>query len=120
MIGIGTDIIEIERIRKAIKKERFLNRFYAEEEIALLKGKKDMAPSAAANFAAKEAFSKALGTGIRSFYLKDIAILRDGLGKPYIAENQTIQTIKKQYGITCILVTLSHSKTVAVATVVLA
>lgn len=119
MIGIGTDIIEIDRIRKAIKKEKFLSRFYAKEEIALFMEKKDMAPSAAANFAAKEAFSKALGTGVRSFYLKDIVILRDELGKPYVVDNQVMQAIKKQYGITCIFVTLSHSKTVAVATVVL-
>ena len=78
---IGTDIIEIERIEKSIKRESFLKKVYSERERALIE--KKGAKSAAANFAAKEAFSKALGTGVRGFEMKEVELFRDEIGKPY-------------------------------------
>ena len=83
MYGIGTDIITISRIEKSLEKPSFLTKVYGEREIALFAGEKLKVNSLAANFAAKEAFGKALGTGVRGFELYEVEILRDELGKPY-------------------------------------
>lgn len=81
IIGVGTDLIEIERVKKACEKEAFLLRVYTEEERRQAGGK---ASRLAGNFAVKEAVSKVFGTGFRSFDLTDIEVLRDELGKPYV------------------------------------
>lgn len=81
IVGIGTDLIEIDRIKKACEKDSFLNRVYTEKERELF-GRK--IPSLAGNFAVKEAVSKCFGTGFRKFELTDIEVLRDELGKPYV------------------------------------
>ncbi|SCP95166.1 holo-ACP synthase [Anaerobium acetethylicum] len=79
--GIGTDLIEIGRVEKACKKEAFLARYFTYEEIAFMKGN---ARKSAGNFAVKEAVSKVLGTGFSGFGPKDIEVLRDERGKPYV------------------------------------
>ena len=84
MITVGIDMIEISRIKKSMQSEGFIKRFFGEEEIKELESKNFVAQSVAANFCAKEAFSKAIGTGIRNFKLKEVEILRNELGKPYI------------------------------------
>lgn len=81
IFGIGTDIIEISRIKKMMEDTSFLNRFFTANEIEYIKNKPQ---SAAVCFAAKEAYSKALGTGFRGFSLQDVEILHDELNKPYI------------------------------------
>ena len=81
IVGVGTDIVEIERIKKALDKHGFSKRFFTEEEQKMSGNKVVML---ADNFAVKEAVSKALGTGVRGFVLKDIEVLRDELGKPYV------------------------------------
>ena len=84
MYGIGTDIITVSRIEKALEKPNFIHKVYGEREIALFaQGEKLKVNSLAANFAAKEAFGKALGTGVRGFDLYEVEALRDDLGKPY-------------------------------------
>lgn len=115
--GIGIDITEIERIEKALKAERFLERFFSEEEIKYFKSKKHMAQSVAANFAAKEAFSKAIGTGIRGFSLAEVEILRDDLGKPHISLSGDAKKITDELGISGLFVSISHSEKYAVAQV---
>ena len=80
IVGIGTDLIEIERIKKACEKEAFLVRVYTEEERRQAGGK---ASRLAGDFAVKEAVSKVFGTGFRGFGLLDIEVLRDGFGKPW-------------------------------------
>lgn len=81
IIGIGCDIIDIDRIGKSIQKESFVRRVYTAAE-------QDMSGSKASfyadNFAVKEAVSKCFGTGIRGFSLTDIECLRDEIGKPYV------------------------------------
>ena len=85
IIGIGTDIVEIERIKKACAKQAFLREYFSPNENEFFSAKKDCVQSVAANFAAKEAFVKALGTGFAdSVALKDIEVLRNPAGKPYI------------------------------------
>lgn len=81
ILGVGTDMVEIERVRKACKHEAFLTRIYTENECRQAKGS---ASKLAGNFAVKEAVAKVLGTGFRSFMPKDIEVLRDGLGKPSV------------------------------------
>ena len=78
IIGIGTDIIEIERIEIAVKRTKgFINKLFTENEINIFESRGFKSEVIAGNFAAKEAVSKALGTGFRGFGVKDIEILRD-------------------------------------------
>lgn len=81
ILGVGTDLIEIERIRRACEKDYFVMRTFTETESRQAKGS---ASKLAGSFAVKEAVAKALGTGFRSFMPIDIEVLRDELGKPYV------------------------------------
>lgn len=114
--GIGIDIIEINRIAKAIDKSpRFIERIFTENEISIL-NKNNMKPASVAGFfAAKEAVVKALGTGLRDMKWKDIEILKDELGKPLVLlHNNALKTAYSR-NINTILITISHSKENAVA-----
>ena len=85
--GIGTDIVNINRLNKAIKKYgiKFKKRIFSQKEIIYCEKKTNSIRSYAKRFAAKEALSKALGTGIRKgINFKDIEILNDSFGKPSI------------------------------------
>ncbi|MCI8441889.1 MAG: holo-ACP synthase [Provencibacterium sp.] len=81
---VGTDIEEIDRIRRSSQNPRFLTRVFSAEEIALFRERKMSAATMAGNFCAKEAFAKALGTGVRGFSLPEVSILRDERGAPFI------------------------------------
>ena len=79
------DIVEIERVEKALQRnKRFLDKLFTKEEIDYFKSKGLKTETIAGNFSAKEAISKALGTGIRNFNFKEIEILRDKKGKPIV------------------------------------
>ena len=81
--GIGLDLCEISRMAEAISRPRFLERFFSEEERAYIAAKGPTAAQTAAGlYAAKEAFVKALGTGIQSLNLREIAVTHDGQGAP--------------------------------------
>ncbi|ABG85846.1 holo-ACP synthase [Clostridium perfringens] len=85
IIGIGVDIIEIGRVRQAIRNNKnFLSKLFTEREIDYFISRNMNSEVIAGNFAAKEAVSKALGTGMRGFSFKDIEILRNELGKPEV------------------------------------
>lgn len=115
--GIGTDIIEISRIEKAINRTKlFKEKVYSEKEIEHIEKKKNPYASYAGRFAAKEAISKALGTGVRDFLLKDIEILNDELGKPIV---YLYNEIKKLAEGLKIQISISHSREYAVSTVIL-
>ena len=81
IIGIGNDLVEIKRVEKACEKENFLKKYYTEAELVMCNGK---AAKLAGNFAVKEAVVKAFGTGFREIEAKEIEVLRDELGKPYV------------------------------------
>ena len=81
---VGIDSVDLDRIEKSLEIKGFTDKVYSLKERVFLAVKKDPVPSAAGNFAAKEAFSKALGTGVRGFALNEVSILRDDLGAPYI------------------------------------
>lgn len=84
MLSVGIDLVEIKRIKKLMENPRFFERVLGENEYKQLKERGLSAQSVAINFCAKEAFSKAIGTGIRNFRLKEVELLRDELGKPYL------------------------------------
>ena len=86
IFGIGTDIVNIKRINKSLKKNNiFKNKIFSKKEILYCDKKKNPSAYYAKRYAAKEALSKALGTGIRQgINFNDIEILNDNLGKPFI------------------------------------
>ena len=97
--GIGTDIVNVDRIKKSLKNSIILNRIYSEEEIKKCKKKMCNANCFAKRFAAKEAFSKALGTGISNgINFNEIVILNKKSGKPYISiVGQTKKILNKKF-----------------------
>ena len=111
IIGIGTDIVEINRIERAIEKnERFLERLFTSREQDYFRSKKQNA-----NFAGKEAVVKVFGTGLRDMQWVDIEILRDQLGKPYVVLHERALKMAESLCIDEIQISLSHSKENAVA-----
>lgn len=115
IIGIGTDIIEIDRIKVAIERTpSFLSKAFTEKEIELFKAKEMRVETIAGNFAAKEALSKALGTGFRGYSLQDFEILRDQLGKPIVnISKKARQKIGDR--VLNINISISHNKSNAIA-----
>ncbi len=118
--GIGTDIIEVDRLLKSIENKHFLEKVFSENEILYCESKVNKAQHYAARFAAKEAFSKAFGTGFRGeIAFSEIEIVNDELGKPSIKTYGNTSKLILQRNIKTIHVTLSHVKEMAVAVVVL-
>ena len=118
MYGIGVDIVSIDRIEKSIGRESFLTKVYGEGEIALFASEgRIKTNSLAANFAAKEAFSKALGTGVRGFELTEVEVLRDDMGKPYFYLSGKARAIAESKNLV-FSVSLSHEKDKAIAFVI--
>ena len=116
IVGIGNDIIEIERIEKAISKEGFKNKVYTQRELENIEKRGNRTETYAGIFSAKEAISKAIGTGVRGFSLTDLEILNDDLGKPYVVVSEKLDKIlkakKEDYQIE---ISISHSKKYATA-----
>ena len=120
IVGVGCDIIEIERIARAIKSESFIRRVFTAEEAAYCQRRGQQAPASfAARFAAKEAVLKALGTGLREGSLQEIAVDNDGLGKPLVQLSGHFAMLAKQLGVKNIQISLSHSRDFAVAYVIM-
>lgn len=108
MIKIGTDITEIKRFSQMVNIEAFTNRVFTEREREYFATLKNPVNSIAGSFAAKEAFSKYLGSGVRNFSFSDIEVLHNKSGKPYICfKGKEIAAD----------VSISHSETSAVAVV---
>ncbi len=119
--GIGTDIIEVERIRDFIAKgDAFKKRVFTPDEIVYSDSFRDPAPFYAARFSAKEAFVKALGTGFTSgIAFNQIEVYHVELGKPEIRLTGKAKEAAEEKGITRIFVSISHVKEWANAVVVL-
>ncbi|SHI69069.1 holo-[acyl-carrier-protein] synthase [Geosporobacter subterraneus DSM 17957] len=114
--GIGIDIIEVERIKSALgRNSKFLQRIFTEKEIKYFEENNFQAVSIAGNFAAKEAVVKALGTGLRGFSWNQLEIQRDSLGKPMVILYGQAKSIAEALKIHEILITISHSRSYAVA-----
>lgn len=120
IVGIGCDIIEIERIARAIKRESFIQRVFTAKEAAYCQSRgQQAAASFAARFAAKEAVLKALGTGLREGSLQEIAVANDALGKPLVQLSGHFAALTRQLGVKNIQISLSHSRDFAVAYVIM-
>jgi len=119
IIGIGTDIVKVDRISKIVKRTpNFITGAFTEEEIIYFEMKKNNPETIAGAFAVKEALSKALGTGVRGFRLKDIELKHDDLGKPYVVISDSI---REAFGLNKykIHASISHSSEEAVAFVII-
>ncbi len=97
ILGVGVDIVEIYRIKKAIERnDNFINKLFNTEEIEYFNSRNLRPEFIAGRFAAKEAVAKALGTGFRGFNFKDILIDRTSLGKPFVKLNGKALLIAKE------------------------
>lgn len=120
IIGIGTDIIEVERIQKMIVEygESALNKIFTEIEIEYCNsfGKRKY-EHFAARFAIKEAFSKAIGTGLtKSFKFKDVGVVNETSGKPKLVLTGEMQ---KKWGSKVVHISIAHTINTATAYVVI-
>lgn len=116
--GIGTDIIEISRITKALENERFLLRCFTPREIEHFKSKGFRRESIAGGFCAKEAVAKAMGTGIGKLSFQDIEIIRENNGKPIVVLSENGLDMAKKRGISSVFITISHCRDYATASCV--
>ncbi|HTB62959.1 MAG TPA: holo-ACP synthase [Opitutales bacterium] len=122
VLGVGTDIVEVERIRAALERhgDKFLHRLYTAEEIAYCQKHRDPHPFLAARFAAKEAASKAFGTGIaRGFGWKTFSVTHNEHGAPLAVLDEAGQKLLAERGAKGLLVSLSHTATLGHAMVLL-
>ena len=116
-IAIGVDIIEIDRIEQATLnwRDSFLRRIYTKAELETSNNKPS---SLAARFAAKEAVMKALGTGARGLGWKDIEVLSNSDGAPFVRLHGRAYDKAKEIGMSQFAISMSHSKHYAIAMVV--
>jgi holo-[acyl-carrier protein] synthase len=122
VLGIGTDMIEIGRIEESAARygERFLERIFTPGEIAYCRQKKTSGESFAARFAAKEAGAKALGTGIsRGVSWKEIEVRRSPGQRPTLHWSGRAAEIAGAMGVKRTSLSLTHSRTVAMAVVII-
>ena len=113
--GIGNDLIEIERVKRACQSEAFLRRVYTVQERDCFRGRP---ASLAGNFAVKEAVAKLLGTGFRGFGPSQIEVLRDESGRPFVNLLGRAEELRRELGIETIWVSISHSREMASAVAV--
>lgn len=117
MVTTGIDLIKIDRVKKSMANPRFLTRVFSVSELSFFSKRNYSPETVAANFAAKEAFSKALGIGIRGFSLSEVSVLRDSLGKPYFVLEGKAKEFAAEAGLS-FSVSLTHTDDLAAAFVV--
>ena len=122
VIGIGIDLVECDRIERSLDRfgEKFLRRVFTEGEIEYSMSMKFPARHLAARFAAKEAVSKAFGTGIgKAMGWRNIDVRKKKTGEPFLVFSGPAQELATKRGVTSALITLSHTDHHAMACVVL-
>ena len=123
ILGVGVDIVENIRIQKSLKSISFIKRVFSSSEILLAKKIINKKSYYSKRFAAKEAFSKAIGTGFRyNLNFKDISIIKDKLGKPsFLITDKIKKIIKKQFKISSFkfFLSISDEKKYSIAYVIL-
>ena len=122
VIGIGVDLVECKRIQHSLDRfgDRFLNRVFTQGEIEYSNSMKFPARHLAARFAAKEAVSKAFGTGIgRAMGWRDIDVRKKSSGEPYLVLSGQADELAQARGMKSVLITLSHTDEHAMACVVI-
>jgi len=119
-VNVGIDIIEIDRIKRSIKNPRFLSRIFSPSELKYFSQRCFNPSTIAGNFCVKEAFAKAMGTGIRGFSFNEISVLRDYMGTPYISlSGKAKETLKSKITGSNMAVSISHSKNMATGIVII-
>lgn len=122
VLGVGVDLVECARIEHSLERfgERFLHRIFTEGEIAYAQSMKFPARHLAARFAAKEALSKAFGTGIgKAMGWKDIDVHRKASGEPFVVLQRGAKQLASDRGVAKVWITLSHTDHHAMAVIVL-
>jgi holo-[acyl-carrier protein] synthase len=122
VLGIGVDLVECARIQHSLDRfgDRFLHRVFTDGEVAYSMSMKFPARHLAARFAAKEAVSKAFGTGIgKAMGWRDIDVRKKPSGEPFLVFSGGAEELAKRRGLTSALITLSHAEHHAVAMIVL-
>jgi holo-[acyl-carrier protein] synthase len=122
IVGIGTDLAEVERIRQSIANfgDRFLHRIFTEKERAYASSKANAAERYAARFAAKEAGMKAIGTGwSRGVTWKDFEVANDRSGRPTLKLSGVAKEIANRLGVSQVSISLTHTRDMAFAVVIL-
>jgi holo-[acyl-carrier protein] synthase len=120
IIGIGIDLCEIARVAESINNSSFLRRYFSEEERAYIQSRgMGSAASAAGCFAAKEAFLKAIGTGLNGVPLLDISITHDVLGAPRYCLAGAAEEWYRKHGGTRLHLSLTHDGGIAAAVAII-
>lgn len=114
MLKNGIDLVEIERVRQSCENPNFVKRVFGEQERAQFAAQKHPAEHMAGAFAAKEAFSKALGTGLRGFSLCEVEVLHDTLGAPYFLLSGNAKALADEQKLEFAL-SITHTDTLAAA-----
>lgn len=114
-IETGVDAVEIHRIAKSIQRPGFLRRFFSEEEQAYFESRKMAPQTVAGHFAAKEAFSKAMGTGLSGFELREVAVRHDRQGKPFLVLEGKAAALAQGWSLS---LSITHTEDTATAFVV--
>jgi holo-[acyl-carrier protein] synthase len=112
ILGVGMDIVETKRIADSLERfgDRFLNRVFSEGEVAYAKSMKQPQLHLAARFAAKEAISKAFGTGIgHAMGWRDLEIVREPSGQPRVVLHGKAEAHAKALGVQAVHISLSHT-----------
>lgn len=116
IFGIGVDIVEIRRIKKAMEvHSSFLSRIFSSEEINYIKSRNFRPEFAAGRFAAKEAVVKAMGTGFSGFDIRDIVVAKVPSGKPEVILTGNAKKIAEGFGKYKFHLSISHSEDNAIA-----
>lgn len=116
ILGVGVDIVEIRRISEVMSKHpNFIDKMFSKNEMVYLKSRNLRPEFVAGRFAAKEAVSKALGTGFSGFEFKDIEVDRTAAGKPIVVLKGKAKLIAQKYGDYKIHISISHGEDSAIA-----
>lgn len=122
IIGLGIDLVDCERIQNSIERfgERFLQRVFTDGEIAYCNSMKFSARHFAARFAAKEALSKAFGTGIgHAMGWRDLDVQKRESGEPFVVLSGGAEMMAKERQVARIWISLSHTEQSGMATIIL-
>ena len=122
IVGMGTDLIEVERIRQTVDRygDKFLRRVYTERESAYAMSKRNFAERLAGRFAVKEAGMKAIGTGWRrGVTWRDFEVINEPGGRPTLRLMGAAGRIAQEFGVRRISVSITHTAAMAMAVVIL-
>jgi len=121
IVGTGVDIIEVERVKKALDAwgEKFLNRVFTQRELDYVNTKKFPSENLAARFACKESVLKAFGDTRVGIQLKSIEVLNDKKGKPEIVLHGEAKEFAEKNSLDNIIVSMSHTANYAVSNAIL-